>query len=135
MVRAGEQDQESYRSKLFNFRGMFDSGGRHAKSLSVDTGSTMDLNQPIEDGAASSRSQGSKPLSDTDKIPKAKVVTKEEIAAKEVKDKLLLGSISDTNICVLKKIKTNIIYLFGIGLGPESVLLLKVSGSIISDIC
>jgi hypothetical protein len=113
MVRAGEQDQESYRSKLFNFRGMFDSsGGRHAKSLSVDTGSTMDLNQPIEDGAASSRSQGSKPLSDTDKIPKAKVVTKEEIAAKEVKDKLLLGSISDTNICVLKKkIKTNIIYL------------------------
>ncbi|GAU10994.1 hypothetical protein TSUD_112870 [Trifolium subterraneum] len=38
MVRAGEQDQESYRSKLFNFRGMFDNNpGKHAKSLSVDT--------------------------------------------------------------------------------------------------
>ncbi|XP_045804730.1 rop guanine nucleotide exchange factor 12-like [Trifolium pratense] len=92
MVRAGEQDQESYRSKLFNFRGMFDnSTGKHAKSLSVDTGSAIDLNQPVEDGSASSRSQGSKPFGEAEKAaPKAKVATKEEIAAKEVKDKLLL---------------------------------------------
>ncbi|CAK8535798.1 unnamed protein product [Lathyrus sativus] len=89
MVRAGEQDQESYRSKLFSFRGMFEgNAGRHTKSLSVDTATTLDFQQPIEDGSASSRSQGSKPL-DSDKIPKARVVSKEEVAAKEARDKLL----------------------------------------------
>ncbi|KAJ1433969.1 PRONE domain [Sesbania bispinosa] len=86
MVRAMEQDQDTFRSKLFNFRGMFESTGRHTKSLSVDTASTL---EPIEDGAASSRSQGSKPLIDSDKVPKARVISKEEIAAKEAKEKLL----------------------------------------------
>ncbi|XP_058780537.1 rop guanine nucleotide exchange factor 12-like [Vicia villosa] len=89
MVRAGEQDQESYRSKLFNFRGMFENNaGRHTKSLSVDTATTLDFQQPAEDGSASSRSQGSRPL-DSDKIPKARSISKEEIAAKEAKEKLL----------------------------------------------
>jgi len=96
MVRAGEQEQEGYRSKLFNFRGMFDSNaGKHTKSLSVDAA----LNQQLstEDGSASSKSQGS----NSDKIPKAKVISKEEIAAKEAREKLLQGSISDTNIIYL----------------------------------
>lgn len=89
MVRTGEQEQEGYRSKLFNFRGMFESTGRHTKSLSVDTASALD---PTEDGSASSRSQGSKPLNDVDqKVPKARVISKEEIAAKEAKEKLLQG--------------------------------------------
>lgn len=91
MVRAGEQDQESYRSKLFNFRGMFENNaGRHTKSLSVDTATTLDFQQPAEDGSASSRSQGSRPL-DSDKIPKARSVSKEEIAAREAREKLLQG--------------------------------------------
>ena len=89
MVRAVEQEQESYRSKLFNFRGMFESTGRHTKSLSVETASKLD---PVEDdGAASSRSQGSKPLNESEKIPKPRVMSKEEIAAKEAVDKLLQG--------------------------------------------
>ncbi|KAK7402296.1 hypothetical protein VNO78_14449 [Psophocarpus tetragonolobus] len=86
MVRAGEQEQEGYKAKLFNLRGIFEGSGRHTKSLSIDTASVL---EPTEDGAASSRSQGSKPLNDLDKIPKARVISKEEMAAKEAKEKLL----------------------------------------------
>ncbi|XP_061359326.1 rop guanine nucleotide exchange factor 12-like [Gastrolobium bilobum] len=82
MVRAVEQEQETYRSKLFNFRGMFESTGRHTKSLSVETASMLD---PTEDDAASSRSQGS----NSEKVPKARTISKEEISAKEAKEKLL----------------------------------------------
>lgn len=89
MVRAGEQEQQSYRTKLFNFRGMFESTGRHTKSLSIESASTLDPTpSPTEDGAASSKSQGSKPLND---VPKARIISKEEIAAKEAKEKLLQG--------------------------------------------
>ncbi|OMO54064.1 Plant specific Rop nucleotide exchanger, PRONE [Corchorus capsularis] len=46
MVRAIEQEQESYRSRLFNFRGMRGGGdnnnGRHAKSLSVESASMLE---------------------------------------------------------------------------------------------
>ncbi|KAG4961551.1 hypothetical protein AAZX31_13G338300 [Glycine max] len=87
MVRAGEQEQEGYKAKLFNFRGIFEGTGRLTKSLSVDTATVL---EPTEDGAASSRSQGSKPLNDLDKmIPKARVISKEEISVKEAKEKLL----------------------------------------------
>ncbi|XP_020207727.1 rop guanine nucleotide exchange factor 12 [Cajanus cajan] len=87
MVRAGEQEQqEGYKAKLFNFRGIFEGTGRHTKSLSVDIATSL---EPTEDGAASSRSQGSRPLNDLEKIPKAKVMSKEEIAVKEAKDKLM----------------------------------------------
>jgi len=89
MVRAGEQEQEGYKAKLFNFRGIFEGTGRLTKSLSVDTATVL---EPTEDGAASSRSQGSKPLNDLDKmIPKARVISKEEISVKEAKEKLLQG--------------------------------------------
>lgn len=88
MVLAGEQEQEGHKTKLFTFRGIFEGAGRHTKSLSVDTATELD---PIEDGAASSRSQGSRPLTDSDKIPKARTVSKEEMAAKEAKEKLLQG--------------------------------------------
>ncbi|CAL0324121.1 unnamed protein product [Lupinus luteus] len=82
MVRAGEQEQEGYRSKLFNFRGMFENTGRHAKSLSVESASILDPTSPIEDASASSKNQGSN-------VPKARVISKEEIAAKEAKERLL----------------------------------------------
>jgi len=94
MVRAGEQEQEGYRAKLFNFRGIFEGTGRHTKSLSVDTATIL---EPTEDGAASSRSQGSKPLNDLDNIiPKVRVISKEEIAVKEAKEKLLQGELMNT---------------------------------------
>lgn len=94
MVRAGEQEQEGYKAKLFNFRGIFEGTGRHTKSLSVDTATVL---EPTEDGAASSRSQGSKPLNDLDNIiPKVRVISKEEIAVKEAKEKLLQGELMNT---------------------------------------
>lgn len=89
MVQAGEQDQEGGgRTRLFNFKGIFEGTGRHTKSLSIDTATQL---EPTEDGAASSRSQGSKPLNDLDKIPKPRTLTKEELAAKEAKEKILQG--------------------------------------------
>ncbi|CAJ1955240.1 unnamed protein product [Sphenostylis stenocarpa] len=87
MVLAGEQEQEGYRPKLFSIRGIFAGNGRHSKSLSVETASV--LAESAEDGSASSRSQGSKSIQDLDKVPKARVISKEEIAAKEAKEKLL----------------------------------------------
>ncbi|QCE08966.1 hypothetical protein DEO72_LG10g185 [Vigna unguiculata] len=87
MVQAGEQEQEGgSRAKLFSLKGVFEGAGRHSKSLSIDTAKQL---EPTEDGAASSRSQGSKPLNDSDKVPKTKMLTKEELAAKESKDKIL----------------------------------------------
>jgi len=89
MVQAGEQEQEGgSRAKLFSLKGVFEGAGRHSKSLSIDTAKQL---EPTEDGAASSRSQGSKPLNDSDKVPKTKMLTKEELAAKESKDKILQG--------------------------------------------
>lgn len=87
MVKAMEQEQESYRSKLFNFKGIFENAGRHTKSLSVESATTLDPSPTEEEDPVSSRSVGSKPLNDLDKAPKPKV-TKEEIAAKEAKDKI-----------------------------------------------
>lgn len=91
MVRALEQEQESYRSKLFHFKGMFENTGRHAKSLSIESASKLD---PTEEDPVSSRSQGSKPLNDSEKGSRPRLmISKEEIAAKEAKEKLLQGNI------------------------------------------
>ncbi|KAF1865803.1 hypothetical protein Lal_00021804 [Lupinus albus] len=91
MVRALEQDHDSYRSKLFNFKGMFENtGGRHTKSLSIE--SATKLENPSEEDAvtSSSKNQGSKPLNNnSDKGSKPRIISKEEFAAKEANDKLL----------------------------------------------
>ncbi|XP_061367535.1 rop guanine nucleotide exchange factor 12-like [Gastrolobium bilobum] len=91
MVRELEQEQESYRSKLFHFKGMFENTGRHTKSLSIESASILDPSS--EEEPVSSRSHGSKPLNDSNKgppPPKSKLIsTKEEIAAKEAREKLL----------------------------------------------
>ncbi|KAE9585872.1 hypothetical protein Lal_00009794 [Lupinus albus] len=76
MVRVGEQEQEGYRSKMLNFRGMFEITGRNTKSMSVESANILDPIS-IEDGTASSKNQGS------NNVPKARVISKEEIAAKE----------------------------------------------------
>lgn len=89
MVKALEKEQESYRSKLFHFKGMFDSTGRHTKSLSIESANKLEAS---EEDPVSSRSQGSRPLNDLDKGPiRPRVVSKEEIEAKEIKEKLLQG--------------------------------------------
>lgn len=84
MVRAVEQEQESYRTKLFNFKGMFEMTGKHTKSMSVDGASTLESSEE-----ASSKG-GSKSSNDEHGVPRSKV-SKEEIAAKEARDKLLQG--------------------------------------------
>ncbi|XP_031385332.1 rop guanine nucleotide exchange factor 12 [Punica granatum] len=62
MVRALEQEQESYRSRLFHFKGMHDAPGRHVKSISVDQGASG--GDYLVDDTIISRSQGSKPLNE-----------------------------------------------------------------------
>ncbi|KAK6264075.1 hypothetical protein SCA6_019509 [Theobroma cacao] len=42
MVRALEQEQENYRSRLFHFRDMNENTGRHAKSLSIESASRLE---------------------------------------------------------------------------------------------
>lgn len=92
MVRALEQEQESYRSKLFHFKGMFENTGRHTKSLSIESASTLDPTVEDDPPVSSSRTQGqSRPLNDSERVPKPRII-KEEIAAKEAKEKLLQGT-------------------------------------------
>ncbi|KAG5008729.1 hypothetical protein AAZX31_07G017900 [Glycine max] len=87
MVKAMEQEQESVRSRLFHFKGMFENTGRHTKSLSIESASALDPS-PSEEEPVSSRSQGSKPLNVLDKVPRPRI-SREEIVAKEAKDKMV----------------------------------------------
>ncbi|KAL5756075.1 hypothetical protein ACOSP7_020500 [Xanthoceras sorbifolium] len=57
MVRATEQEQESYKSRLFNFKGLNEGPTRHAKSLSIESASKLEdatddddllMNQPAK---------------------------------------------------------------------------------------
>ncbi|XP_022720985.1 rop guanine nucleotide exchange factor 12-like isoform X2 [Durio zibethinus] len=102
MVRALEQEQESYISRLFHFRGMNENTGRHAKSLSIESASRLEEGALDEEVAV--RSQPSRPPNDlpssnrNDKALRSSL-SKEEIAAyqasmAQMKDrfaKLLLG--------------------------------------------
>ncbi|KAI9109549.1 hypothetical protein K1719_019603 [Acacia pycnantha] len=72
------EEQDNYKSKLFNFKGIFDLQGRHAKSLSVESASILD---PTDE--ASSTSQGSDRRLKSQKL-------RDEQAIKEVREKLLL---------------------------------------------
>lgn len=57
MVRALEQEQENYRSRLFHFKGMYeDKGGRHTKSLSIESATAME--NSLSDDTVTSKSQG-----------------------------------------------------------------------------
>ncbi|XP_015867684.3 rop guanine nucleotide exchange factor 12 [Ziziphus jujuba] len=90
MVRALEQEQENYRSRLFHFKGMYENASRHTKSLSIESASALTCS---EDDAMSTRSQGSDKqhigsgFHRNDKGPKSRL-KQEEIAAKEARDKL-----------------------------------------------
>ena len=66
MVRAFEQEQENYRSRLFHFRGMHENTGRHAKSLSIESASRLE--ERALDGGVPVRSQGSRPPNESTNI-------------------------------------------------------------------
>lgn len=59
MVRALEQEQEDYRSRLFHFQGMHDNVGHHVKSLSAEQ--SMCVEELSGDDATMPRSYGGKP--------------------------------------------------------------------------
>ncbi|KAE9616159.1 hypothetical protein Lal_00017190 [Lupinus albus] len=93
MVRAVEQEQESYRSKLSHFKGMFENKGRHTKSLSIESSTELDPSEentiPSSSSSSSLKSQGLKLLHSFDKGSRQRIISKEEIAAKETHEKLL----------------------------------------------
>lgn len=98
MVRAMEEEKEDYKSKLFHFKGMYDtSAGRHSKSTSFDSG---DTEEPTDDNRIAARSHLSGPIYDrplerqkigstlnkNEKGPKLRL-NKDEAAPTEAKDK------------------------------------------------
>ena len=98
MVRAMEEEKEDYKSKLFHFKGMYDtSAGRHSKSMSFDCG---DTEEPTDDNSIAARSHLSGPIYDRplerqqigstlkrkEKGPKLRL-NKDEAAPTEAKDK------------------------------------------------
>ncbi|KAM1412596.1 hypothetical protein ACFXTO_025304 [Malus domestica] len=78
MVRALEEEEEDYKSRLYHFKGMHENTGRHTKSLSIDSATVLEFQD--DDKKASSRSsngaQGSKSQ-----------LSKEEAAAREAREK------------------------------------------------
>lgn len=82
-----QQEQESYMSRLFNFRvNQNNDKKKHNKSMSIDSG-TNSLESTTKDQDDHSSSQGSNPNNESSKI------SKEEIAAaKEAREKLNQGN-------------------------------------------
>ncbi|XP_009338043.2 rop guanine nucleotide exchange factor 12-like [Pyrus x bretschneideri] len=78
MVRALEEEEEDYKSRLYHFKGMHENAGRHTKSLSIESATVLEFQD--DDKKASSRSsngaQGSKSQ-----------LSKEEAAAREAREK------------------------------------------------
>ncbi|KAJ6696268.1 ROP GUANINE NUCLEOTIDE EXCHANGE FACTOR 1 [Salix koriyanagi] len=65
MVRALEQEQENYRSRLYHFKGMNENaGGRHVKSLSSDDGSSLAEYSSMDDRITSRGHQAPRPVNE-----------------------------------------------------------------------
>ena len=65
MVRALEQEQENYRSRLYHFKGMNENaGGRHAKSLSSDDSSSLAEYSSMDDRITSRGHQPPRPVNE-----------------------------------------------------------------------
>ncbi|XP_021892863.1 rop guanine nucleotide exchange factor 12 isoform X2 [Carica papaya] len=62
MVRALEQEQESYRSRLFHFKGMHENASRHAKSLSVESAAKLEESSLNDDMMFRSQGSNNQPL-------------------------------------------------------------------------
>ncbi|XVE88885.1 hypothetical protein DITRI_Ditri19aG0104600 [Diplodiscus trichospermus] len=94
MGRAPEQEQETFMSRLFNFRGTHESTGRHTKSLSVESGSRLE--EAASNEAVAVRSQGSRApkdpptLNKNDKGSKSRPSMEEMAAAFQAREKQIL---------------------------------------------
>jgi hypothetical protein len=65
MVRALEQEQENYRSRLYHFKGMNENaGGRHVKSLSTDDSSSLAEYSSMDDRITSRGHQPPRPVNE-----------------------------------------------------------------------
>ncbi|KAK6268047.1 hypothetical protein QUC31_012207 [Theobroma cacao] len=95
MVRALEQEQENYRSRLFHFRDMNENTGRHAKSLSIESASRLEEAGMGEEVAV--RSQGSRTQNDLlslnrgDRGLRSRIGKEEMAAAFQAREKQLLN--------------------------------------------
>ncbi|GFS44431.1 RHO guanyl-nucleotide exchange factor 8 [Actinidia rufa] len=84
MVRALEEEQAHYKSRLFHFKGMQENGaGRQAQSVVLETSGPL---SPVELDRVTSRSQASKPLSN-EKGQKAPLANDEGLESSLTKDK------------------------------------------------
>ncbi|PSS17927.1 Rop guanine nucleotide exchange factor like [Actinidia chinensis var. chinensis] len=83
MVRALEEEQAHYKSRLFHFKGMQENGaGRQAQSVVLETSGPL---SPVELDRVTSRSQASKPLSN-EKGQKAPLANDEGLESSLTKD-------------------------------------------------
>ncbi|XP_021298633.1 rop guanine nucleotide exchange factor 12 [Herrania umbratica] len=95
MVRALEQEQENYRSRLFHFRDMNENTGRHAKSLSIESATRLEEAGMGEEVAV--RSQGSRTQNDLqslnrgDRGLRSRMGKEEMAAAFQAREKQLLN--------------------------------------------
>lgn len=83
MAKVIEQDQQSYKSRLFHFKGMFENTGRHTKSLSIDSVSNLEC--PREDLEKHQIANG------VTRYDTAQTAKEEFAALKEAKDKMVAG--------------------------------------------
>ncbi|CAK7356703.1 unnamed protein product [Dovyalis caffra] len=107
MVRALEQEQENYRSRVYHFKEMNENaGGRHVKSFSADDSSSFEQYSSMDDRITSRNHHAPRPLNDqafdhkqkvgtspyrNDKGPRSRVGKDEAGTAPPGKDNLNLG--------------------------------------------
>lgn len=60
MVRALEEEEDNYKSRLYHFKGMHENTGRHTKSLSVESATALEFQDDDKKGSRSNGAQGSK---------------------------------------------------------------------------
>nr|MCG7218413.1 hypothetical protein [Candidatus Liberibacter asiaticus] len=113
MIKAIDQEQQSFTPKLFHFKGMFENnGGRHTKSLSIENASNYVYQEDDDDeedeeeeeeeeaAAAHKNLQGGKSLNELERKQISNAFNcndrvKEEIAAlKEAKERLAIGKLT-----------------------------------------
>lgn len=105
------QEDENYKSRVFQLGGMHENAGRHAKSMSFDSGSSLEC---ADDDWMKVRSQGSRPLNDNplerqqigsslkknDRVSGLQLSKDGAAAAKQAKDKQPSGNISRLFVCL-----------------------------------
>ncbi|CAL9010067.1 unnamed protein product [Prunus brigantina] len=92
MVRALEEEEDNYKSRLYHFKGMHENTGRHTKSLSVESATALEFQDDDKKGSRSNGAQGSKSrLSKEEDEAREKQQQTDMEQMKERFAKLLLG--------------------------------------------